>query len=573
MKLFKYIACGLLLTGSAVALSSCDDKDHLDAPRLFSPVVTTSVNANSLVCTWQGIKEAVYYELTLQRALPNPAEDGSIVYEDVRVVRIDVDPTGATPYSPYTFENLDWDERYRVNIKAVGDTKESRIYSSEYLTLTYPTKLKAVNNIIDSAAKIEWNDGDDMDLAYFNVFVRNADGTVTQWLHESDESSEPESEATRDGEEETNYYYTITDRDFERGYSEIYGLQPETDFRVVVYSADGEYRGRRDFRTQAAEVFENPEAVVDLRGVDNDTIKSSLFDDLPDGAILLLKGGANYIATGTLKITKNFTMKTGMSLSGKATLQCAGMAAAGDIDNIRIENIKYTCLPTDDKSANFGGRYFFNNGDVYNIKNLTFENVEAVAQRGFIRSRKDGQNIDNIVFNNCILDSIGGYKLVHLDNANTTIGKITITNSTLSNIEGVVRANNRDNTHVGEVAIENCTFAFAGNGDLFMMKRDGCNDGFKLSINNCVFGGNFPGKKAGGATVNEGATVSYTNVYIANDFVWTDKDGVLVNPIDGNTLKEGYKDLWVNPEAGDFTFKLPTFDCAEAGDPRWRVAK
>ena len=554
------------MAGTAVAFSSCDDKEHLEAPRLFSPVVTTSVNANSLVCTWQGIKEAVSYELTLQRALPNPAEDGSTVYEDVRVVTIDVDPTGATPYSPYTFENLDWDERYRVNIKAIGATKESRIYTTEYTTLTYPTKLRTVNTTIDTAAKIEWSEGDDVDIAYMNVFLINADGTVTPWHHNSSEGEEAESE----------YYYTVTEDDLNASYAEIYALQPETDFRVIAYSADGEYRGRRDFRTQAAEVFANPDLVVDLRMEDNDTLKSSLFESLPDGAILLLKGGTSYIAPSTLKITKSLTMRTGMSLSGKATIMASGMAAEGNIPSIRIENLKYTCLPTDDKSSNFGGRYFFNNGDLYNIGNLVFEDVEVVAQRGFIRSRKDEQRIDNLVFNNCILDSIGGYKLVHLDNANTSIGSIKITNSTLSNIEGVIRANNRDNTNIDEVIIDNCTFAYAGNGELFLFKRDGCCENLSFSMTNCVIGGNFPGKTAKGATFNAGVTAAFANIYVASDFEWaTNADtGEVQNPLgDWKKMKEGIKDLWVNPEKGDYTFKSGTLECAEAGDPRWRVAR
>ncbi len=565
MKLFKYIACGLIMAGTAVSMTSCDDKDHPEAPRLFSPVVTTSVSANSLICTWQGIKEAVSYELTLQRALPNPAEDGSTVYEDVKVVNIEVDPSGLTPYSPYTFEDLDWDERYRVQIKAIGDTKESRVYTTEYSTLTYPTKLRTVNNIIDSAARIEWNEGDDVDIAYMNVFVRNADGTVTPWVHEVAEGEVPASE----------YYYTVTDKDLNAAYAEIYGLQPDTDFRVIAYDAEGEYRGRRDFHTQAAEVFENPDLVIDLRGEDTDVLESSFFETLPDGAVLLLKGGTAYTTTGTPKITKNFTMRTGMSLSGKATVMSSGFAAQGNIDNIRFENIKYTCLPTDDKTSNFGGRYFFNNGDLYNIGTLTFENVEVVAMRGFIRTRKDDQHFDNIVFNNCILDSIGGYKLIHLDTNNTSIGTVSITNSTLSHIEGVIRANNRDNTNINKVDIDNCTFAYAGSGELFMFKRDGCSEGLVFNMSNCVIGGNYPGKTAMGATFNASATAAFNNIYVASDFQWTyDESGAEKNPLGAyTTLKEGIKDLWVDPENGDYTFKSAALQCAEAGDPRWRVAK
>lgn len=565
MKLFKYIACGLIMAGSAVAFTSCSDDDHLEAPRLFSPVVSTSVNANSIVCTWQGIKEAKSYELTLQRALPIQNEDGTTALEDVRVVNIDVDPTGVTAYSPYTFENLDWDERYCVSIKAIGDNKESRNYVSELTTLTYPTKLRTVSKIIDTAMMMEWNDGADADIAYVNVFVRNEDGTVTPWkrANSAEDAEQPE------------YYYTLNATDLANSSIVIDQLQPETDFRVVAYSANGEYRGRRDFTTQASEVFDNPELVVDLRQESTDTLKAEFFENLPNGAIVLLTGGKSYVASGTF--THDLTIRTGMSLSGKATLMSGGMAAKGDINNIRIENVKYTCLPGDDKSSNFGGRYFFNNGDDYNIGNLTFEDVEVVAMRGFIRTRKSGQHFGNIVFNNCVMDSIGGYKLIHLDTADTSIDNVTITNSTFSTIDGIIRANNRDNTNIKNVTVENCTFAYASNGaELFMFKRDGCSEDLSFSMTNCIIGGNYPGKQGMGASFNAGVVAAFDKIYVSSDFVWaTDANtGDIKNPLGAySTLKESIDQLWVDPAKRDFTLKSGSFECSEAGDPRWRVAK
>lgn len=569
MKLFKYIASGLIMAGTMVAFTSCSDDEHLEAPRLFSPVVTTSANANSLTCTWQGIKGAKTYELVLQRALPVQDENGETVLEEVRKVDIDVDPTGVTLYSPYTFEDLDWDERYCVSIKAIGENKESHTYVSGLTTLSYPTKLKNVSKIIDTAALIEWNDDANVDIAYMNVFVRNEDGTVTAWNGGESVVDETESDA----EEAPKYYYTLTEGDLAGKSAVVDKLQPETDFRVVAYSAEGEYRGRRDFTTKESEVFENPELVVDMRSVDTDTITSAFVEELPAGAILLLKGGTSYVMNAAL--TKDITIRTGMSLSGKATIMSGGMSAKGDVNSIRVENIKYTCLPSDDKSSNFGGRYFLNNGDVYHIGNLEFENVEVVAMRGFIRSRKDEQRIDNIVFNNCVMDSIGGYKLIHLDNANTSIGNVTITNSTFSNIDGVIRANNRDNTNIEKVVVDNCTFAYASNNaELFMCKKDGCCENMSFSMTNCIIAGNYPGKQAKGASFNASVVPVYSNIYIAKDYEWAvDANGNAVNPIDGTTMGIGIADLWVDPAHGDFTLKSGKLECKDAGDPRWRVAE
>ncbi len=94
-------------------------------------------------------------------------------------------------------------------------------------------------------------------------------------------------------------------------------------------------------------------------------------------------------------------------------------------------------------------------------------------------------------------------------------------------------------------------------------------------MTNCVIGANYPGKTAKGAAFNSDATTVFNNIFVTSDFVWAVNDaGDLVNPLgDYKTMKESATDLWVNPAKGDFTYKSGAFECAEAGDPRWRVAK
>lgn len=571
--------------------TACDDDNNLgEAPRLFSPVVTASANANSLVCTWQGIKGATSYVLTLERALPNANEDGSVAVEEVRTVTVNVDPTGLEMFSPYTFENLEWDERYRVSIKAIGTDKESKIYTTDLTTLTYPTKLKAVNTVIDTGVKIEWNEDDKsadwVDIAYINVFVRNDDGTVTPWVHEKAETpAEPEAASRADESTEKNpivapepnddYYYTLTADDIRGSFAIIDNLDPATSYRVIAYDKNGEYRGRRDFKTVEAEVYENPELVYDLRLEDTEELTSSFFEELPDGAVLLLKGGVKYVTTGTPTITGNITIKTGMSLMGKATLSSHGFAVEGDIANVTFENVKYTCYDNDDLTSNFGGQYLFNHSKACKIGTLTLENVDVKYMRGLIRTRKSGQRYDNIVINNCNMDSVGGYRVIHLDTDDTSIGNITITNSTFSNTDGIIRANNRNNTNIDNVLIEDCTFAYcSAEQELFAFQRDGCSPNLVFNIKNCVFGGNYKGKTAKGSNFNEGCVVGFNNIFITSDFTWYEKDGVLGNPFpDYTPLKETSDQIWVDPKNLDFTFTSGALDCAATGDPRWRVAK
>ncbi|MCI9284927.1 MAG: DUF5123 domain-containing protein [Muribaculaceae bacterium] len=593
MKLFKYMACGLLVAGSLSVFTACDDDDVLEAPRLFSPVVTISSSANTVVCKWNGIQGATSYELTLQRELTTD-DGGNIITEDVKSATVQVDPTGVNHFSPYVFEDLAWDERYRVAIKAIGTDKTSNVFTTELITVNYPTKLKAVSNTIDTGVRIEWSadEGTTTDLAYFNVLTLNEDGTTTPYtrpgaeepatLSRADEG-EGNGGAANDPivapEPNDDYYYTLTEDDIRNGYCEIYGLEAGGNYRVVSYSVEGEYRGRRDFKTKEAPVYENPDLVFDLRGLDEevaDTIMcTDFFNTLPENATVILKGGRKYVTKGTPKITKSVIITTGQSLSGKAIISLSGFATEGDINHVEFNNVKLTNLDSDDVNENFGGRYFFNHSNATTVNELVFENVDVKYMRGFVRTRKAGQSFGSISFNNCTLDSIGGYKVIHLDTSDTSIGSISFTNTTFSNVDGVVRANNRDNTSVGSIFVDNCTFAYCSAGaELFAMKRDGCSPNLQFSMTNCIIGGNFVGKTGMGASFNDGVAPNFSTIYVTSDFVWAidDKTGDLKNPLGGyDTMSQSVNDIWVDPANLDFTLKNAQLPCAAAGDPRWHV--
>lgn len=593
MKLFKYMACGLLVAGSLTVFTACEDDNNLgEAPRLFSPVVSVSANANSLECTWQGIKGAKSYKLSLERELPSTDESGTVLSETIRTVEITVDETGLTPFSPYTFEDLDWDERYRVAIQAFGADKQSNTYTCEFVSVNYPTKVKTVTDIVDTGVKIEWasSEGETTDLAYINVFERNEDGTLTPYWGETENEGEVEpatmSRAEGEETEAPKYYYTLTDEDRANGYVEVYGLQSSTPYRVIAYNEDGEYRGRRDFKTQTAEVYPDPSLVRDLRGLDEevaDTIMcTDFFNELPEGAIVILKGGRKYVTKGTPKITKSVTIKTGMSLSGKATLSMSGFASQGDIANIKFENVKMTCLASDDLTSNFGGRYLFNHSNDGTIGNFILENVDIKYMRGLIRTRKAGQRYNNVIINNCTMDSIGGYGIAQCDEKDTHIDNFTMTNSTVSNAQRLLRAA-KDDCSFDKILIENCTIYAVGGDEskdvanfLFDFgKSEKQNPNLVLNMNNCILGGVY----MHGSTplpvkafqCNQGIA-AYVGVYVTTDVKWdVDKEGNLLNFSSEEDMTLSDKDIWVNPAALDFTLKNAQLPCAAAGDPRWWV--
>ena len=563
MKLIKYLVCGALIAGSVTALTSCkDDDDYGTPPRLFSPVVNVTSSSNNLDCKWQGIKGATKYELTLLKQTPLTDENGEPVYTEVNKVDVTA--------SQYVFSNLDWDDRYRVDIKAVGEGIESRVYSSDAVNIPYPTKLKNVANVIDAGVRMEWT-LEDADVAYFNLFIRNEDGTVTPW-HRGDSAQEPATVAARADEADepaAEYYYTVSEADKERGYCDIYGLSAATDYRAIAYAADGEYRGRRDFSTKEAEVYENPELIIDLRVNDMDSIKNEFIETLPADATVVLAGGKEYIFTDN-KFSKNIKFTTGLSLSGKAIMATNGFAITGNVGRVEFTDVQITCLPSDNKSANFGGRYIFGNSAVFTADEVVFENCDISYMRGGFRLRTANQICKSITMNNCRIDYIGDYALVQTESSGTFVNSLTITNSTITNARRVIRVN-KDNAGFDKVFIKNVTFDKVGDAQpVFDMgnKATQCPN-LDFRIEDCIFGTAF--STASGFRYKQG-NIAFVNVFVASDFAWSIKNDAVENPFPAQeNLSQKSTDIWVDPASLDFTLTNPLLPCAAAGDPRWFV--
>ncbi len=593
MKLIKYLACGLLFAGSMAVLTACnDDNDLGNPPRLFRPVVSAEASANNLICKWQGIEGATSYKLTVLRDTGGIDENGDAVMEEVATTEV--------MGSPYTFEDLAWDEKYRVTIQAFGNNIQSGVYETELTSINYPTKLQNIADVIDTGVKVPWSESDD--IAYINVYVRNDDNTVTPYDPETFVPQSPaEQTASREGEEEVepetpgdnvdgvnpdDYYYVVTDEDRENNYCEIYGLAPSTAFRVIAYDAKGEYLGRKDFKTQAAEVYDNPDLVRDLRSIPDevaDTIFcTDFFDELQPGTLVILKGGYTYPSKGTPEISKSVTIKTGMSLSGKAILKTGGfLFAEGNVGDIKFQDVKVE-TNADKTSSNFGGRYLLNQNKKTKVNSLTLDNVEIRYMRGGVRIQSQPSEFDNVVINNCVFDSIGGYRVLCIDNAGGQFTNVTVTNSTFANCEGVMR-NNKEVKGFDNMTISDCTFVFCGtaSNQVFDFANNAeQNRDLKFSVTNCIFGPGY-GSTEGSLIAFQGfrcaganSVCAFTNCFMTADAEYAVKadTGAIQGEMPG-CEKSGTKtaDLWVAPFQSDFSIKTASADCANLGDPRWHL--
>jgi hypothetical protein len=88
----------------------------------------------------------------------------------------------------------------------------------------------------------------------------------------------------------------------------IYGLEPETSYRVIAYTGTSDnyqYEGRQTFKTEASEDF--GANVVDLRNLTDeeaiDTINTDFLEKLEEGTVVVLQGGFEYNLSSTVTIS------------------------------------------------------------------------------------------------------------------------------------------------------------------------------------------------------------------------------------------------------------------------------
>jgi hypothetical protein len=235
--------------------------------------------------------------------------------------------------------------------------------------------------------------------------------------------------------------------------------------------------------------------------------------------------------------------------------------AGATIDQIEFNDVYLV-------SDNYTSRYVINNGNSANIGRVVFNESRIEIFRGMFRLKDNGTNISELIINNCVVDSIGNYSVINI-NASSKIDNITITNSTIYKVEGVIASASAANL----VTVSDCTFNEAplGNNKNLYFDFGTINISNGFNITNCIFG---TGKVSGGAnTVKDIKVGSSTAVGVINSFKTTDH----VTIPGGNefqTLTSANRkstELWTAPYDGIFVIADATFTGRNsAGDPRWR---
>lgn len=577
MKIRKYISIMFLALTASHTFTACSDEDSLgEAPRLFRPVTSLEVKNNNLVATWENIKEATDYILELYRVTGTDDQDNN-TYELLSEV--------SCQSSPYTFEGLDWDEKYMVKIKCKGMGKESEQYQTLDANIAYISRLSETK-AIDNAVRISWKEASSS----------NAD--IIKAIKVVEETPAPDA-ATRtegeDGSETAARIEYVSEAELTAGYKDIFNLSPETKYTFYAYK-DNEtldnstYAGKLSATTTTTPNFEElfPNGYVDLRKEENN--KSNLFEvdnkdfweNLPEGTGIILAGGIDYKVSGgnnQFSFPTSVTFMTGPTLDANAriVINTSFDGAQNDINKIEFNNVDICAEKvtkekdeiTYIKNASqigFSGTHMFQNGKGI-IQTLSFKNCNIIGFRTVIRFTNTTQHYQNILFDGCTFNGIGDYGLVNNDGKNgksPDLQNIKLKDCTILNTGVAFDIRSAQSTPT--IDIENCTFCYAPTsttGASFVLFRFD-NQTINMNIAKTLFGPTMSasddgktiqtytaGDKGSFLLKGKNVQVSAKNSYKTN-FAWAENSGSSY-PIDGLLpLDFDEKSLWQDPENGDF---------------------
>ena len=593
MKLKNYMAIMLLAATTTGFLSSCSDDDNLgDAPRLFRPVASLVTSNNTITASWDNIAGATQYNLTLYR-VTGTDEAGENTYETVK--------TATCESSPYTFDDLAWDEKYKVDISCSGTNISSKTYTTNDVSVAYPTTLKSVKTI-DNAARVTWDNGKKEDTP-----VDTEEGTTPEVTVIKAIVAIPV-----DGGERV--VKTINSATFEAGQTDIIGLNPQTRYYFVAYTTNDEsqfnnstYAGRLSGTTSTPKDFDTEYGAgkwLDIRGYDEkqakDTLKTNEFwAQVSDGMTIILRGDFDYKVNNSHPIDKSVRFVTASTLGSNARFVSSGgltLAKNVNVDFIEFVNVDFIsdkALPgggneiATNTDKGFGGRQVFNiNGTGSTLKKLSFKGGKIEGYRAVVRAQAATDGIQEIVVDKCIINGIGDQGVFTTNNQTADFQKVTLKNSTITNI--VMLCDFRSSKGDLTLNIQNCTFCYApiettANANTPLMRINGNSNTVTVNVEKTLFGPSMYTGGGGSAITTYKAgekgsiflnasetTLASVSKSFKTNFGWTEVGANLTTyPLDGlQELNFDENALWNAPSKGEFKV-IGNIGEDGIGDPRW----
>lgn len=512
---------------SAGMLCSCDDDTLGQADRLFRPVIgEETIGGTWIKLKWDRYEGANEFELELS------TDSFANILQ-----------THVTTLNTFTFEELEYDTKYNIRIKSLGNNIASEYYVHKDLTTNdFPTQLTTLtsSDVVDVAVRVQWNVTDN---PYTSLSVFKKDTLIKS--------------------------VDVTAAEYAAGEKIISGLEPVTSYFVKAYTGE-DYKGKKSFKTASAQVFEG--TVVDLRSFSDEEaykmITQSFVDSIESGSTVVMNGGTTYLMP-TLILSKDVTFVTGMSLNGKAIFAVDGnfdLAGGSEPISIILKDLSFTdCENKPKTSSNYGGTYLFNLGQANGSAELIrISGCDIKYKRGMMRV-KSPNKLGTLEIDDVICDSIGGYGILNMDHAEAEITEVSIKNSTFSHTD-VFIANSKGVTF-DKLTVENITtFCTPASGKYFFDLNGKTIPG-GLFINNNVYGQT----KAPVKGLRSKATlVEQNNNYCTNDLAWVINETTLMptDPLEVTLFNKSSYELFVNPD--NLNLGIQIADFPGMGDPRWK---
>ncbi|MFB6320863.1 LamG-like jellyroll fold domain-containing protein, partial [Saccharicrinis sp. FJH54] len=301
--------------------------------------------------------------------------------------------------------------------------------------------------------------------------------------------------------------------------------------------------------------------IVDLTGSDDPAILKSTLGGIGDGDTIVLKRGMAYDLSAT-SISKSVMI---MSVEGAGSPAVLDMGASSlDIaSGSALESLVFMDVEV---KGDITAAYLMNFSTDGSINEFILDNVYLHNLRGVFRCKNGGvKTISMFKINNAVVDSIGGYGVMIMDNAEAYCSDVEISNSTFSSVGQLLRWRSTDD--VNSVVISGCTFYDTPNdGYIIRLDTDSVLNG--VVISNSVFGKSNNKLKS---TANSGSRVAVTatNCYMTADCTLKPED-FMVAPM---TYAGSDADLFADVATKDFSITdLSFMGKFSAGDPRWYMA-
>lgn len=532
----KYFALLMVLIGGL--LTGCEEKSNdwevqPEYAGLFRPLVfaMSKTGATTLEVKYTKVVSANKYIFEF-------SED-SLLFNSI-VSKVEVLADTLTPFAKSStatkveyrtiFKDLNASAKYSVRMQAIDTVSGlTTQYSAFYFETSSEQIINDVNAFTDKV-DIYWAQTD----------------RLTHLTIENSSTGEVVVNHTLSAEEIANATATIGD------------LGTGTTYIAKLYN-DTRMRGSMAFKTLGME----NSAVVYLQPTDivADVLAASVAEG-KNNVTLTLTGSEVY-DFGTLTVPAGITNLSITGISNDNGVMPSVILPQFRLTDILIgkvvfENIKMTGIITQ--------HLVYLNTAGAEIESVSFLGCQIDSYNSLVRASNTTVKIGTILFDDCLVNNIGGYGVVNIGGSTPTVNGITFKNSTLTDLTTQlmdVRAK------VVEIELKNCTFCNLKTGMAQLLRFDVNNLPLAVKTADLIISGTNNGAKINSLSYDGSATslnVSFAGSYRTTDLIINKYEFSEITIFNGTTY-----DLFVDPDNRDFSIKSSSGFAGRgtAGDPRW----